>query len=208
MTDHEFIELCKSGSLRQIEDAIKNGADVNAEYDGYSTPLKSAAGQNTDPNVITALIKAGAEVDVRDGEGTTPLMWAASNSSPEVITALIEANANVNAQDNEGRTPLIWAVKHNADPKVIMILLKFGTDPLKRDKFDKLALDYANENKYLGPTRNYAIAKLRGISSLDKICAFNFSSADLGGKMQRLFRRFIGAFYRNRDIGWKGRETK
>ena len=72
-----------------------------------ATPLMVAAINNSSPEVITALLKAGAEVNARDEDGKTPLILAARyNSSPEVITALLKAGANTKAKEIGGKTAL------------------------------------------------------------------------------------------------------
>ncbi len=51
------------------------------------------------------LIKAGADVNARDGNGETPLGYAAlTNPNPDMTAALIKAGADVNGKDNEGMT--------------------------------------------------------------------------------------------------------
>ena len=39
MSDSDFIRLCGNGSFQQIDDAIKNGANVNAKSASGWTPL-------------------------------------------------------------------------------------------------------------------------------------------------------------------------
>jgi ankyrin repeat protein len=70
----------------------------------------SAARFNTNPKVITTLLKAGAKIDDRDQGGMTPLMWAAKcTTTPAVITVLLKAGADVKVQSNEGKTALDYA---------------------------------------------------------------------------------------------------
>jgi ankyrin repeat protein len=61
MSDEEFIELCRTGSPLDIESAIANGADVNADSRSWKA-LHYAASKNPNPDVITILIKNGAEI--------------------------------------------------------------------------------------------------------------------------------------------------
>jgi len=96
--------------------------------------LMGAAADGSDPNMLTALIKAGADVNARDNEGRTPLMRAANrNPNPEVITALVKAGADVNAKDNNGMTPLMWTRGERAS-EVIPILKEAGADINAKDK--------------------------------------------------------------------------
>lgn len=134
MSDSDFIELCKRGSLQQITDAIKNGANVNALDKEEQTPLMWAAFKNMNSKVITALLKAGADVNAKNNKGSTPLMKAAGgNPNPEVITTLINAGADVNAIDNRGSTPLILAAG-NADPVVVAAFIKAGANVNARNE--------------------------------------------------------------------------
>jgi ankyrin repeat protein len=152
--DLEFIEFCKTGSLEQIYDAIKKGANVNARIENERTPLMMAAWKRTDPKMIRALIKLGADVHMRDDHGYTPLMFAADfNSNPEISEALIIAGADVNV-NAAGFTPLMAAAFSNVNPEVITVLLKLGADPKLKNIHDKdnMAIDYARRNRNLNNT--------------------------------------------------------
>ena len=69
-----------------------------------------AAGNNPNPEVLKALLEAGADVNAKNKDGVTPLMPAAgSNPNPEVLKALLEAGADAKAKNNEGKTALDYA---------------------------------------------------------------------------------------------------
>ena len=63
---------------------------------------------STDPEVLSLLLEAGADVNARNVDGATALMMAAMHGadSVEVINALIKAGADVNAKTEEGKTAL------------------------------------------------------------------------------------------------------
>jgi ankyrin repeat protein len=138
-----FIELVKDGTPQDVRAAINKGADVNTRG-SCSTPLMEAAGANSNPEVITVLLKAGADIEARDScFGRTSLMWAAlSNQNPEVLATLLKAGADLEARDNDGRTVLMWAARNN-QPKVITMLLEAGADLNARSKNDMTALIWA-----------------------------------------------------------------
>ena len=154
MNDYDFVDLIAKGTLPQVTEAIDNGANVNASVRGWTT-LVYAASSNRNPEVITALAEAGADVNARDGNGVTPLMSAVSyNSNPEIITALVNAGADVNARNNQGSTPLMFAAGRNSNPEVIKTLLALGADPRLKERFSSgnMAIDYARENENLKNT--------------------------------------------------------
>src|SRR5271157_3318401 len=77
----DLFELAKSGSSQDVQAAIDQGANVNAQdmKDEYQkTPVMWAARNNPNPAVITTLLKAGAKIEARDTTGFTPLMYAAA----------------------------------------------------------------------------------------------------------------------------------
>ena len=102
------------------------------------------------PEQIQAAINAGAKLDDRDKNGTTPLMYAAlNNKNPDVITTLLRAGAKIDDKNNVGWTPLIWAAEFNKNPDVITTLLRAGAKIDERDILGNTALIYAawlNEN--------------------------------------------------------------
>ena len=55
------------------------------------------------------MIQAGAEVNLADKRGWTPLHQASRNGQVEVITALLAAGADKTIKDRYGRTPHGWA---------------------------------------------------------------------------------------------------
>jgi hypothetical protein len=117
MSDGDFIKLCESGSLAEIQAAIKNGADANAKDEYGATALMAAAFEGN-PEAISALLNNGADVNAKDGFGRTALMWAAmmpdgnenpetmpleEYDAPEVISLLLENGADAAITDNDGK---------------------------------------------------------------------------------------------------------
>jgi tetratricopeptide (TPR) repeat protein len=69
-----------------------------------------AARGNQNPEVITTLLKAGADLEAQTNDGRTALMLAVRyNKNPEAITTLLEAGANVYTLDSSGRTAVDYA---------------------------------------------------------------------------------------------------
>ncbi|MDR1136781.1 MAG: ankyrin repeat domain-containing protein, partial [Synergistaceae bacterium] len=73
----DFFELCKNGTPREIDAAVKSGADVNASDNDGDTVLIYAARYNKNADVILSLTGAGADVNAKSKNGWTALMYAA-----------------------------------------------------------------------------------------------------------------------------------
>jgi len=75
-----------------------------------------------------AAIRAGADVNAPQGDGTTPLHWAVYKVDAELVALLLERGARANAVNKYGSSPLAEAVKL-ADARLVGRLLDAGADP-------------------------------------------------------------------------------
>ncbi|KQM62505.1 hypothetical protein ASE75_14590 [Sphingomonas sp. Leaf17] len=100
------------------------------------------------------LLQKGADANLRDGKGNTPLILAIENGQPGMISLLIDAKANPNLGNGAGETPLIRAVQRR-DIGMVRTLLAAGADPDQTDNMAGLsARDYARQD-----ARNPALLK-------------------------------------------------
>ncbi|HUE89631.1 MAG TPA: ankyrin repeat domain-containing protein [Vicinamibacterales bacterium] len=94
---------------------------------GYM-PLHLAARSGA-AGVITWLIEAGADINIKTATGATTLMLAAASGSTNAVSLLLERGAEVNAEEGaHGQTALMFAAARNrAD--VVRLLLSRGATP-------------------------------------------------------------------------------
>jgi hypothetical protein len=79
------------------------------------------AARRADWAAVRTLLAEGADVDAREGDGSTALHWASYHENREVADLLILAGAEVDAANDLGVTPL-WAACENGSAR-------FGSAP-------------------------------------------------------------------------------
>ena len=96
---------------------------------------------------VERLIKSGADLNIRDNDGWTALIWASRWDRIEVVKLMIEAGANLNIRNNRGNTALILASSRN-HPEVVKLLLENFADECILDDGGWSFYDHLNyENK-------------------------------------------------------------
>jgi hypothetical protein len=61
------------------------------------------------------LIKAGADVNLADDTGATPIIIAAEEGNSTIVALLIQAGADVNQEDEEGMKPIDLALRYTTE---------------------------------------------------------------------------------------------
>lgn len=91
---------------------------------------------------IRFLASRGANADLADKQGVTPLQIASGLGFLEGVQALIEAGARVDQSNTAGETPLMAAI-HRRDVAMVRLLLENGANPDRNDNSGRSARDYA-----------------------------------------------------------------
>ena len=108
-----------------------------------------------DQPYLVYLLQHGADANLRDGRGDTPLLVAVTYGQVGFIKLLIAAGAKPNLGNGGGETPLIRAVQRR-DLAMVRELIAGGANPDQSDRVAGLsARDYAKRD-----TRTPALAKL------------------------------------------------
>jgi ankyrin repeat protein len=117
-----------SGNFEVVRTLIEyKPADIDArdEY-GWTPSLLASGGQNfKDGSVLRLLLEHGADINVQDGNGLTPLQWASFNGALEVVRLLLEHGADVEAKNKYGKTALQEAVQEGHD-EIVELLRERG----------------------------------------------------------------------------------
>ena len=123
-----------------LAELLKTKIDLNARDNWGETALASSVSYT----LTRLLIKAGADPEIADKNGATPLMHAADNNYIDILKVLIAAGVKLDSRDREGRTALFYAVESGLETPV-SLLLEAKADPNIRTRRGKSALEVAKE---------------------------------------------------------------
>lgn len=120
--------------------------NINA-YDQSGWTALMHASRNNGPEVLSALLQVGPELEIRNNSGLTALMLAAGfNENPEMITLLTEAGAQVDAQSEPDGWSALMMSSLSDNPNMTKTLLDVGADPSLKSLTGRIAYDYAIES--------------------------------------------------------------
>jgi len=125
-----LVHACQGGHLDVVRELIRTGADVNSNF-MFDTPLHAACDNGNSPEVVEALLAAGANVNATVDDGTTPLMRVAlckSMAQPQAIARLLlAAHCDVNMEAHEaGYTALTHACRCCQNDEFMRFLIERG----------------------------------------------------------------------------------
>jgi len=114
------------GSLEKVKEAVKNGANVNKNKDGGTTPLMYAALFNDDPEVIMYLLDQGADYTVKTDKGKNLLELIESNDSlvntiahKKIAKLVTGEEINIKEKEKEINIKAYRSLEFGDPPKVV-----------------------------------------------------------------------------------------
>ena len=151
-----FISAVKDGDANKaVELANQPGSRV-ASYRGYNgdTALHIVT-RKRELDWVGFLMNKGADPNIGDSKGDTPLMIAAGIGFEEAAAQMLRRGAKVDLVNRQGETALSRAVQQR-QPRIVELLLRAGANPDKPDHVTGYTpRDYAKRD-----TRNPQLLKL------------------------------------------------
>lgn len=127
-------EELKAGEAAQPEQTIPKEIDISIHD----------AAQNGDIEAVKKFLSDGIDVNVRRGDGMTPLHWAALGGYKNMSELLIAKGADVNAKNEDSWTSLHFAAEgHKSKKEIAKLLIDKGADVNAKGKYEETPLHQA-----------------------------------------------------------------
>jgi ankyrin repeat protein len=159
----DLFALAYRGSPEDIQNVLKNGADINEAITNGKTPIFYAAFNLDNTKTLEFMIKSGAKVNVSTINGTTPFEVAFLEGQPisnlklmleggadinQIIRKDLDKDYNFRLYDSYDATFLLYSIRWAKNPDLVKFLIKQGITLNIRDAHGKTALDYALASSY------------------------------------------------------------
>lgn len=120
----KLMAAAKEGNLYGIREAIASGVNIDLKSSDFGMTALHYVANGGYLNCVDELVdNGGANMNLKDNWGQTPLMLAATRlASVGVAKSLIDKGADIEMVDAQGRTALMWATQHRNE-KVVRKLL-------------------------------------------------------------------------------------
>jgi hypothetical protein len=106
----EWIECAKGNDTEGIKARFaKQPSLLDAGFGGIGNTALHWSAARDHIQIVSFLVKSGANLDVRNSSGATPLHSAAANGCVSCVVELLKAGASISCVDDESRTPVVLA---------------------------------------------------------------------------------------------------
>lgn len=155
---YDIYDACRDGDVEILSTLIKARTDINAVDNFGNTPLFYASA-SADPEIVEYLLSLGADPDIANSRGLTPVNVAMAFNRADNLALLLDSVRDVNSIDEANNTYLHYAVTYG-ETEWVETFLKLGTDHYGENLFGETPSLIAEK---LG---NREIAKLLNASSV------------------------------------------
>ena len=132
------------GAIDIAKRLLEKGASPNYRPEGITSALLLCL-ENEYFDLAALMVEQGAEVDIRNDQGWTPLIWASMKGRRKAVDFLIAHGANIHACNNDGWNAVTGAY-FKKRTEIVNLLLEQGA--VFGAKYAEAALLSAYENGY------------------------------------------------------------
>jgi ankyrin repeat protein len=141
---HKFLEAVDKKNGTEIVDMLAQPGStlINSRDLATNRTALHIVVERRDLTWLNFLLARGADPNLADNKGVTPLLLACRIGFLDAVDALVKKGARVDEGNSTGETPLMSAV-HSRNVPLMRALLLAGADPDRADNSGRSARDYA-----------------------------------------------------------------
>ena len=139
-------EAIRLNNLEMVKYLLLKQADVKNSYKGAI--VLQAVQDNARLAIIEELLKAGADANIKDANGKTPLVEAVRNNDAALVSLLLKYQADTNITLPDGKNLLFFAVANHDDEAIIDRLLTHADVNKKDAEGNILLIEALAQKKY------------------------------------------------------------
>ena len=123
MTDGILHKAISDGLIDEVQNLLKDGADIDKLFGSRGTPLCAAISANQ-PRIVELLLQSGCDVNKGDTDNEPPICLAVRKANVDIVKLLLgKTECNVNTIDPvSGQTPIHLAIINGSISIIEMIL--------------------------------------------------------------------------------------
>jgi ankyrin repeat protein len=106
------------------------------------------ATQHGDKQAVLNLLQQGADINVIDAQGRTPVMIATYQHNTDMVRALLQAGADVNIRDNNKENPLLHSAAQGC-LDIIKLAIEARADTRLTNRFGGISIIPASERGHI-----------------------------------------------------------
>jgi ankyrin repeat protein len=123
-----------------VQPLLEISSDVNCQDVDGNSPLHMVHTSADDQALFELLIKHGADINLRNNDGWTPLMVACYYDRLIEAGLLLQSGADVHCTDSHDRSALFFAARSVMSGSLVNLLLNYGADATHRDELHRSPL--------------------------------------------------------------------
>ncbi|MFC1763445.1 ankyrin repeat domain-containing protein [Planctomycetota bacterium] len=143
--------VARSGRTESIQWLLEAGANFNAMSDNGQTALHIILDINSvnyersklSKDTLELLLSKGADVELKDKDGRTPLHLASESADEDVVELLLDKGAKINEKENESGLTALHHAARIGKRNVAELLIAKGADINVKDKQGRTPLYFA-----------------------------------------------------------------
>ncbi|MEZ0261765.1 MAG: ankyrin repeat domain-containing protein [Alphaproteobacteria bacterium] len=139
----DWFDAARNGNEETVREmAQKYPGIVNTtSYEGASALLTATEEQRND--IVVLLLTLGAQIDLADEQGATPLITTACTGAAGTMKLLLEKGAQVESRFGEALSTPLHCAAHNGNLECVKLLIENGADIMAKTGKGLTALEEA-----------------------------------------------------------------